>query len=307
MGYSVRGVTYERLPAALAVRLAYEVMLQRPVDPVGLTDNLARLVRREFTRAELTQALRGSEEFQTLGFTGRMLGYSIHAGRCLFIKSLPEARRILDLGGTHQWNDQGAMVALGYPYPFEELIIIDLPSPERHAIYRSNDARTVVKTPLGPVSYHYHSMTDLSAFADGSVDLVYSGQSIEHVTPAEGALVLSQVFRVLRPGGHIAIDTPNATVTRLQQSALIDPDHKVEYTLEELTDLIAAAGLEVESVQGLNYAGRSLAAGHFEADEVARNWGLYSEAADCYILAVGARKPSPAQAFRTRARPGPDR
>jgi len=99
VGYSVRGVTYERLPAALAVRLAYEVMLQRPVDPVGLTDNLARLVRREFTRAELTQALRGSEEFQTLGFTGRMLGYSIHAGRCLFIKSLPEARRILDLGG----------------------------------------------------------------------------------------------------------------------------------------------------------------------------------------------------------------
>jgi hypothetical protein len=173
---------------------------------MGITDNVARLDRREFTRAELSQALRGSEEFQTLGFTGRMLGYSIHAGRCLFIKSLPEARRILDLGGTHQWNDHGAMVALGYPYPFEELTIIDLPSPERHAIYRSDDARTAVNTPLGPVSYHYHSMTDLSAFADSSVDLVYSGQSIE-VTPSGGSPVLAGWKEA---GGSAAAFSPNA-------------------------------------------------------------------------------------------------
>ncbi|MGD0834013.1 MAG: methyltransferase domain-containing protein [Candidatus Dormibacteria bacterium] len=291
LGWALRPLTFESMPPSTAVRLAYQVLLRRKVDAVGLADNVARLNNFTFTRAELAQAIRGSEEFQTIGFTGRMLGYSIHAGRCLFIRSLPPARRILDLGGTHLWNEQGAMVALGYPYPFDELTIIDLPSPERHAIYRSTDGRTAVETPLGKVTYHYHSMTDLSEYADRSVDLVYSGQSIEHVTPADGAHVLAQVFRVLKPGGHIAIDTPNARVTRLQQEALIDPDHKVEYTLPELRGLIAGAGLELVSAQGLNYAGRSLAKNRFDVDEVARNWGLYSRAEDCYILAVVARKP----------------
>ena len=55
--------------------------------------------------------------------------------------------------------------------------------------------------------------------------------------------------------------------------------------------LIAGAGLELVSAQGLNYAGRSLAKNRFDVDEVARNWGLYSRAEDCYILAVVARKP----------------
>ena len=61
---------------------------------------------------------------------------------------------------------------MGYPYPFDELVIIDLPSEDRHQIYRSTDSRREVESALGPVHYRYHSMTDLSGFDDGSVDLV---------------------------------------------------------------------------------------------------------------------------------------
>ncbi len=109
-------------------------------------------------------------------------------------------------------------------------MVIDLPSEERNELYQEDTAHAVTQTKLGPVRYRYHSMVDLSDYADGSVDLVYSGQSIEHVPFDVADVVLAEVRRVLRPGGHLALDTPNARVTRLQQAAFIDPDHEHEYT-----------------------------------------------------------------------------
>ena len=284
------GVTINRVPRELAVRLMYQILLGREPDPTGLTDSLTLLRSGGITIDQLAERIRGSEEFATHGFSGPMLTSSIHAGRCEWVRSLPAARRIVDLGGTHLASNEGALVSLGYPYPFEELTIVDLPSDARHVIYQGAEHSTV-ETRLGPVTYRYHSMTDLSGFADSSVDLVYSGQSIEHIHRDEGALMLKSVQRLLRPGGWIAIDTPNGRVTRLQQEEFIDPDHKLEYAWPELQELILDAGLEVASVQGLNYAGPSLASGRFDAEEVAKAYGLHHEAEDCYILAVLARKP----------------
>lgn len=285
-------VSFDKLPPPLAVDLAYQVMLRRHTDPAGYDDYVGAVASGRLTRQEMVQVIRGSEEFTShVRFSGSMLGHSIHSGRCQFIRSLPRARRIVDLGGTSLGRDVGAMVALGYPYPFDELVIIDLPSEDRHAIYQSSEERREVRSPLGPVKYRYHSMTDLSGFEDASVDLVYSGQSIEHVTPDDGATVLKEVFRILRPGGWFALDTPNGRVTRLQQEAFIDPDHKVEYTYGELEQLLTETGFEIVDAKGLNYAGRSLSAGRFDADEVAGNPGLYAAIEDCYILCVVTRKP----------------
>jgi hypothetical protein len=102
---------------------------------------------------------------------------------------------------------------------------------------------------------------------------------------------MKEVFRILRPGGSLALDTPNARVTRLQQDAFIDPDHKVEYTYGELADLVTGTGFGIVDAKGLNYAGGSLAAGRFDVDEVAGNSGLYAAVEDCYILCLVARKP----------------
>jgi predicted SAM-dependent methyltransferase len=286
-----RPLSVERLPSDAAIRLTYEIMLGREPDPTGFADSLSMLSSGLITRQQLAERIRGSEEFANRGFSGAMLGSSLHAGRCQWVRSLPAARRIVDLGGTHLATGDGALVSLGYPYPFEELVIVDLPPDARHAIYRGAE-HSRVETRRGPVTYRYHSMTELSDFADCSVDLVYSGQSIEHVHREEGALMLKSVHRMLSPGGWIAIDTPNARVTRLQQDEFIDPDHKLEYTWPELRELIVDAGLDVVSVQGLNYAGRSLATRVFDVEEVACNYGLHHEAEDCYILAVLARKPA---------------
>ena len=71
--------------------------------------------------------------------------------------------------------------------------------------------------------------------------------------------MLSEVRRVLRPGGYLGLDTPNARVTRLQQDEFIDPDHEHEYTDAEMRAKLTAAGFEVDGAWGLNHAGPSLA------------------------------------------------
>ncbi len=102
--------------------------------------------------------------------------------------------------------------------------------------------------------------------------------------------MLNEIARVLRPGGSLGLDTPNARVCRLLQEEFVDPDHKVEYTVAELVEAVSAAGLEVAEVKGLNYMGAAAARGEYSADEVAANRGIFSAADDCYLTAVVARR-----------------
>jgi SAM-dependent methyltransferase len=287
-GRGWRGLS--KLSAQDALDVIYELVLGREPDPTGTKSYLAGMEQGSITPFEVAQwAVASGEWWSVTAFPG--LGQSLHFSRMLFVRSLPPGRRILDLGGTALGNPTGALVLMGYPYVFDDLVVIDLPSEERNALYQEDAAHEVTQTKLGPVRYRYHSMVDLSDYPDGSVDLVYSGQSIEHVPLDVADTVLREVRRVLRPGGTLAIDTPNGRVTRLQQDEFIDPDHEHEYTHAELRDKLLGAGFEVAAAHGLNYAGPSLAAGRFDAEEVASARGLFSEIEDCYLLAYICQVP----------------
>jgi SAM-dependent methyltransferase len=275
-----------------AFRVAFNVVLGREPNDDEVRENLPLLQQQVLPRDELVQRLRGSVEFRFgVPFARSTLPQSLHMSRCEFIVGLPRARTILDIGGGDVHHAAGALVAMGYPYPFDELTIIDLPGDERHPLYRSPE-HSVVQSHLGPVTYRYHSMSDLSSYSDESFDLVYSGQSIEHVSAQEADHVIREVRRVLRPSGCFAFDTPNARITRLQQDAYIDPDHEVEYTAAELDDKLANAGFEVVERKGLNYVGEAAGRNLFDWDEAARNRGVFSEAEDCYLLAYLCKRPS---------------
>ena len=69
-------------------------------------------------------------------------GPSLHYGRGVFIRSLPRARRILDIGGVALGVPYGALVLMGYPYAFEEIVIVDLPSEDRHELYQDDQRLT---------------------------------------------------------------------------------------------------------------------------------------------------------------------
>jgi len=219
-------------------------------------------------------------------------GPSLHYGRGVFIRSLPRARRILDIGGAAVGDPSGALVLMGYPYRFDELTVVDLPSEDRHELYRDDSRPVSTETPRGPVTYRYHSMTDLSSYPSQSFDMVYSGQSIEHVTRRQANSVLAQARRVLRPGGVLALDTPNRRLTRLQQEGFIDPDHKYEYTHPEMAAMLRGNGFVLERAVGINYGGESVARGVFDVGELATTRGVYDEIADCYLLGYVCRRPT---------------
>jgi SAM-dependent methyltransferase len=276
-----------------ALRVAFNVVLEREPNDREVRDNLPLIRENRLPRGELVQRLRGTVEFRFgVPFAMSTLPQSLHMSRCEFIVGLPRAQTILDIGGGDVNHAEGALVAMGYPYPFDQLTIIDLPRDERHPLYRSPEHSTVQHR-LGPITYRYHSMSDLSQYPDDAFDLVYSGQSIEHVPESIADRVLGDVRRVLRAGGHFAFDTPNGRITRLQQDAFIDPDHDVEYTAAELDEKLGRAGFEILERKGLNYAGESAARHAFDWDEAARNRGVFSEAEDCYLLAYICRKPVP--------------
>lgn len=285
------GLSFAQLPPAQAVRMVYNVLLRREPDPTGFTDLTTAMAAGHLSHDDVMDRVRCSSEYRTQVPVGvNSLHSSLHASRCEFIISLPPARHIIDLGGGHTIDPRGALVVLGYPYDFDELVVVDLPPDDRHPLYHS-ERFGAGDTEHGKVRYEYRSMADLSFAADDSVDLIYSGQSIEHVTPADGDIVLGEALRVLKPGGHLAIDTPNGKVCRLQQDAFIDPDHKVEYTLAELRAKVTAAGFEVMAERGLNWGGAAVGRGEFDPETLAANYGTYFDAESCYLLALLCRKP----------------
>ena len=284
-------LSFDQLPPREAVRMAYNVLLRREPDEPAWTEQTQQMAAGLLPHADLVDRIRCSSEYRAevpVGPAG--LHTSLHASRCEFIVGLPPARRIVDLGGGATRDPRGALVGLGYPYEFDELVIVDLPPDDRHPLYHSEQYGSM-DTGRGRVRYEYRSMADLSFADDASVDLIYSGQSIEHVTESDGEIVLKESYRILRPGGYMAIDTPNGTVCRLQQAALIDPDHKVEYTLTQLRDKVEGAGFHVLTERGLNWGGAAVARQQFDPVALAGYRGIYYDAESCYLLALVIQKP----------------
>lgn len=89
---------------------------------------------------------------------------------------------------------------------------------------------------------------------DASVDLAFSSHVIEHVP--DDAAMLGEMVRVLRPGGHLYVETPlrrRGAIYVYRNGAgkrVLDPTHTREYeSTGALTNLIEAAGAHVVDVQ----------------------------------------------------------
>ena len=276
------------------VRSAFQIILRRDPDPHGLQNYVTVLEEQKLTTDGVLDELLTSMELR-VGVPYQNILRSLHQSRCDFVRMLPRARRILDLGGTDQSGDAGALVSMGYPYRFELLTIVDLPGGERHELYGYLASSETVESRCGPVQYRYHSMVDLSPYPDASFELVFSGQTIEHISEDEAKKMLAEIRRVLVPGGWFCLDTPNRRVTALQlgPDVLTNPDHKLEYTHEHLSRLLHDAGFDVVDAFGLSLADESLARGDFDQAEVADKHGVYAEISDCYFLAYMCRTPAP--------------
>jgi SAM-dependent methyltransferase len=75
--------------------------------------------------------------------------------------------------------------------------------------------------------------------ADSSMDAVVSLQVIEHL--ADQAAFIAAVARVLRPGGLLALSTPNRLTFSPGRATPLNPFHTREFSPDEVRDLVAGA------------------------------------------------------------------
>jgi SAM-dependent methyltransferase len=92
--------------------------------------------------------------------------------------------------------------------------------------------------------------------ATGSVDVVANLQVIEHLWDQPG--FLAECWRVLRPGGHLLVTTPNRITFSPGRDTPLNPFHTRELSAAELTSLLVAAGFDVPLMAGLRHGPRIL-------------------------------------------------
>lgn len=149
--------------------------------------------------------------------------------RLAFIRPLAPAGRLLDVGAAG-----GAFVAEAEASGYDAVGIE--PSPAFAAFARDRldvDVRTgtIEQTPLDP----------------GSFDVVCMWHVLEHLH--EPAATLARVREALRPGGHLAVEVPNAgsTIARAMGAdwPMLEPEvHVAQYTAAALAAVMRRAGLE---------------------------------------------------------------
>lgn len=89
---------------------------------------------------------------------------------------------------------------------------------------------------------------------DGSVDVVYSNQLMEHLHVEDARAQLEDIFRVLRKGGRYVCITPNRHGGPWDVSMYFDREatgfHMKEYTVRELESLFREAGFTAVTMYG---------------------------------------------------------
>jgi len=282
---------------AALLRAVYRGCLGREPDQSGFAGYMNALRSGSTTWEGVLESVLTSEEFilqfESRGLSARSM-HSLHRARMkIYQEYLPPAEHVLDLGGAASNQPEGALFALGYPHAPKELIIVDLPPTERFLGKDSAETQRTLQAARGTaVRYVYASMGDLQSIGDASIDLVVSGESIEHVAEEEADRVCREAFRVLKAGGHFCLDTPNARVTRIQSpDNLIHPEHKKEYYVSELKDKLARSGFQIAAVKGVCPMPATVASRLFDFGEMAQNALLSDDPENCYLFYIHAIKP----------------
>jgi ubiquinone/menaquinone biosynthesis C-methylase UbiE len=91
-------------------------------------------------------------------------------------------------------------------------------------------------------------VTDLSFLPDASVNFAFASNLLEHLTHAQSARLLSQLRRVLKPGGRFGVIQPNF---RYCASRYFDDyTHVTVFSHISLSDFLEANGFSVIECQG---------------------------------------------------------
>ena len=166
-----------------------------------------------------------SERFQGANVidAGRLSPYwGEHAARYFYAMPLVSGRRVLDIAcGTGY-----GLGLLRSKATFVTGVDIDPVAAKAARLECGENAAVLLGNGLG------------LPFEDGSFDVVTSFETLEHLH--ERVVFLSELKRVLRPGGKLILSTPNAHYTQPVNGTPSNPFHIFEYTTEELRSELEA-------------------------------------------------------------------
>ena len=99
------------------------------------------------------------------------------------------------------------------------------------------------------VEWVKNTLGDMSYVKDNEIDLVFAGQTIEHMWPNDLASFLCETYRVLKPNGLIVLDSPNRRITRALH--WFQPQHTMELSVDEIVFALETAGFYDVKVKGV--------------------------------------------------------
>ena len=125
---------------------------------------------------------------------------------------------------------------------------------------RSDDGTRGVSVPV----HSFDLERDAYPYPDGSFDVVVCCEILEHLL-VDPMHMMVEIHRVLKPGGHLLLTTPNATCTHSVQAALEGKSphvyghyevggeptdrHNREYTPGEVRALLENSGMQVHRLE----------------------------------------------------------
>ncbi len=112
----------------------------------------------------------------------------------------------------------------------KKITVVDI-DPERVA-----DAKK--SFPMDNAEYVVGDVCDMP-FADNTFDLVAACELIEHLDKEQQEKMLSEIARVLKPGGITVITTPDRKRSPTSRAGIHFHEHKRELSLPELSDMIS--------------------------------------------------------------------
>lgn len=96
------------------------------------------------------------------------------------------------------------------------------------------------------VDFRVDNTLSLPGVGDRSVDLVFASNFLEHLGKSEVHLVLSNIQRVLRPGGRLILIQPNYRLC--SKNYFDDKTHKTIFSDENIVDYITAHKLNIVKI-----------------------------------------------------------
>ena len=200
----------------------------------GLSANVKRFSPGLHSRIKDWSAVRAAYVHVLSPISGPDMSVTLHALRSAHLRSMPKVKgALLSAGCAGTWYFDWIKDRTGHS---GRHIGIEYYTPKPHDL------------PAG-VEWIANTVGNMSAVGDGTCQLVFSGQNLEHLWPEDVAGFFSESNRVLEDGGWLVVDSPNRLVTA--PLTWSHPEHTVEFTPDEVVNVATLAGFDVTSMVGL--------------------------------------------------------